>query len=237
MCAMAQNTSEYQGSPELLRTPCLRTSEKEDSPSVGIELLRRHGTGVVNRTVREHEDGPTPPPRSARLGRALSQEVRTPSMHLSGHFDPRRSEAAHEKARRPRRGDTGHRARRYSTTRPRGEMIVRCLHQKNFPDPGRGELRRITLLGTWVNKAAQASSETRSDYTRGGRRYLRLLWVLLLSVLAREVLRTVQNDHHDRSNAPPRGKQPRHSWQVRSREHFTEESRIGVEGGMQQHGQ
>src|SRR5215212_12193724 len=85
----------------------MRTSEKESSPSVGIELLRRHGTGVVNRTVREHEDGPTPPPRSARLGRALSQEVRTPSMHLSGHFDPRRSEAAYEKARRPRRGGYG----------------------------------------------------------------------------------------------------------------------------------
>src|SRR5215204_88480 len=100
-----------------------------------------------------------------------------------------------------------------------------------------GEVPRIPLLGTWVNKAAQASSETRSDYTRGGRRYLRLLWVLLLSVLAREVLRTVQNDHYDRSNAPPRSKQPRHSWQVRSREHFTEESRIGVEGGVQQHGQ
>jgi hypothetical protein len=57
-------------SDELLRTPFRRTSEKEDSPSVGIELLRRHGTGVVNRTVREHEDGPTPPPRSARPPRS-----------------------------------------------------------------------------------------------------------------------------------------------------------------------
>src|SRR5215203_4708306 len=103
-------------------------------------------------------------------------------------------------------------------------------------DPA-SELPRTLIPRTSVNKAAQASSEARSDYTRGGRRYLRLLWVLLLSVLAREVLRTVQNDHHDRSNAPPRGKQPRHSWQVRSREHFTEESRIGVEGGMQQHRQ
>src|SRR5215211_8013120 len=48
----------------------MRTSEKEVSPSVGIELLRRHGTGVLNRTVREHEDGPTPPPRSARPPRS-----------------------------------------------------------------------------------------------------------------------------------------------------------------------
>src|SRR5829696_5983150 len=48
----------------------MRTSETESSPSVGIELLRRHGAGVVNRTVREHEDGPTPPPRSARPPRS-----------------------------------------------------------------------------------------------------------------------------------------------------------------------
>src|SRR5215210_7172853 len=55
---------------ELLRTPSKRSSEKEVSPSVGIELLRRHGTGVVNSTVREHEDGPTPSPRSARPPRS-----------------------------------------------------------------------------------------------------------------------------------------------------------------------
>ena len=73
-------------------------------------------------------------------------------MHLSGHFDSRGSEAAHEKARRPRRGDTGRRARRYSTTRPRGETIIRCLRQKNFPDPGRGELLRIHLPRTPLNK-------------------------------------------------------------------------------------
>src|SRR5215210_1396368 len=120
--------------------------------------------------------------------------------------------------------------------RRRNTGLSVALRGRFMRDPA-SELRRIPLLGTPVNKAAQASLEARSDYTRGGRRYLRLLWVLLLSVLAREVLRTVQNDHHDRSNAPPRGKQPRHSWQVRSREHFTEESRIGVEGGMQQHGQ
>src|SRR5918997_5761999 len=64
-------------------------------------------------------------------------------MHLSGHFDPRGNEGAHEKARRPGRGDTGRRARGYSTTRSReGETIVRCLRRKNFPDPGRGEVRR-----------------------------------------------------------------------------------------------
>jgi hypothetical protein len=65
-------------------------------------------------------------------------------MHLSGHFDPRGSEAAHEKPGGPGGGDTGRRARGYSTTRPRGETIVRYLRQKNFPDPGRGELLRIT---------------------------------------------------------------------------------------------
>jgi hypothetical protein len=55
---------------ELRRTLVRRTSENTPSPSVGIELARRHGTGVVNRTVREHEDGPTPPPRSARPPRS-----------------------------------------------------------------------------------------------------------------------------------------------------------------------
>ena len=52
----------------------MRTSENSVSANFGEgefsvsrnELARRHGTGVVNRTVREHEDGPTPPPRSAR---------------------------------------------------------------------------------------------------------------------------------------------------------------------------
>ena len=49
---------------------CKRTSQNTPSPSVGIELARRHGSRIVNRTVREHEDGPTPPPRSARPPRS-----------------------------------------------------------------------------------------------------------------------------------------------------------------------
>jgi hypothetical protein len=57
-------------------------------------------------------------------------------------------------------------------------------------------------LGTWVNKAGQASSEALSDYTRGCRRHLRLHCFLLLAMLARQVLRTVHNYHHDRHHPP-----------------------------------
>src|SRR5215218_4298198 len=64
-----------------------------------------------------------------------------------------------------------------------------------------------------------------------------LLPLLLLPVLAGKVLRPGHDDHYDRSHAPPYGKQPGHSYQVRSSEHFTEEPGIGVEGGVQHHGQ
>jgi hypothetical protein len=47
----------------------------------------------------------------ARLSGSLSQGLWATSMHLSGHSDPRGAEGAHEKARRPRRGDTGRRVR------------------------------------------------------------------------------------------------------------------------------
>src|SRR5918997_5735599 len=72
------------------------------------------------------------------------------------------------------------------------------------------QFRRTLLPRTPVNKAGQASSEALSDYTRGCRRYLRLHGVLLLlAMLARKVLRTVHNDHHDRHRAPQRCEQPR----------------------------
>jgi ribosomal protein S14 len=91
-----------------------------------------------------------------------------------------------------------------------------------------GELRRIPILGTgvkialaaahfhgfgvarqapwitWVNKVGTASSEARSDYTSRCRRCLRVHGLLLLAMLAREVLRAVHNDHHDRHHAPQR---------------------------------
>jgi hypothetical protein len=56
---------------------------------------------------RGRRNGPAPPPEipPARLLSALSQEVRAPSMHLSGHSEPRGTEGTHEKARLPRRGE------------------------------------------------------------------------------------------------------------------------------------
>src|SRR5829696_7053898 len=132
----------------------MRTSETESSPSVGIELLRRHGAGVVNRTVREHEDGPTPPPRSARPPRSGIVSGGPGPVHAPfGPFRLARKRSGARKSPAAQEGDTGRRARRYSTTRPRGETIIRCLRQKNFPDPGRGELLRIHLPRTRVNTA------------------------------------------------------------------------------------
>jgi hypothetical protein len=74
----------------------------------------------------------------------------------------------------------------------------------NFSELRACELRRIPLPRTRVNKAGQAFSAARSDYTRGCCRHLRLHWFLLLAMLARQVLRTVHNDHHDRHYAPQR---------------------------------
>src|SRR5215213_8419386 len=90
---------------------------------------------------------------------------------------------------------------------------------------------------TPVNKAGQASSEALSDYTRGCRRYLRLHGVLLLlAMLARKVLRTVHNDHHDRHRAPQRCEQPRLPHRVSPREHRADETaRDGVVHGVHQH--
>jgi hypothetical protein len=69
--------------------------------------------------------------------------------------------------------------------------------------------RKPLLVGAWVNKAGQASSAARSDYTRGCcRYYLRLHWFLLLAMLARQVLRTVHNYQDDRHHAPQRSTQP-----------------------------
>src|SRR5918993_5914683 len=64
-----------------------------------------------------------------------------------------------------------------------------------FLELRKAEVRRIPLPRSRVNKSGQASSEARSDYTRRCCRYLRLHWLLLLSVLAQEMLRTVHNDH------------------------------------------
>src|SRR5215212_3492187 len=90
----------------------------------------------------------------------------------------------------------------------------------------------VNRAGSWANKPSQAPSEACSNHT-GSRRsacgLLRglLLLLLLLMVLAGEVLRPGHDDHNGRCHAPPRGKQPGHSYQVRSGEHFTEESDIG----------
>src|SRR5215211_6362836 len=107
----------------------MRTSEKEVSPSVGIEFLRQHGTGVVNRTVREHEDGLTPPPRSARPPRSGIVSGGPGLVHAPfGPFRLARERSGAQKSPAAQEGgDTGRRARRYSTTRPRGETIIRCL--------------------------------------------------------------------------------------------------------------
>src|SRR5215203_1223077 len=94
----------------------------------------------------------------------------------------------------------------------------------NFRESPKGELRRIPIPRTPVNKSGQASSEARSDYTRRCCRHLRLLWVLLLSVLARKVLGTVHNDHHYRHRAPQRCVQPRLPHRVHPREHRAEET-------------
>src|SRR5688572_27687975 len=51
------------------------------------------------------------------------------------------------------------------------------------PAEPRSQLPRTILLGTPVNKSGPASSEAHLDYTRGGRRHLRLHGVLLLLVM------------------------------------------------------
>src|SRR5215212_10695540 len=103
----------------------------------------------------------------------------------------------------------------------------------------KAELPRIPILGTWVNKSGPASPEARSDYTRGGRRSLRLYGVLLLLVMrTRQVLRTVHYDQDDRHRAPQRCVDPPLPHRVSSREHRAEETaRDGVVHGMHQHGQ
>src|SRR5918995_6278380 len=104
----------------------------------------------------------------------------------------------------------------------------------NFRECPKGEVRRIPIPRTPVNKAGQASSEALSDYTRGCRIYLRLRGVLLLLVmLAGKVLRTVHNDHHDRHRAPQRCEQPRLPHRVSPREHRADETaRDGVVHGV-----
>ena len=79
----------------------------------------------------------------------------------------------------------------------------------NFLEFHTGEVRRIPLPHTSVNKAGRASSETRSNYTRGARRHLRLYWVLLLlAMLARQVGRSSHNDQDHRHHTPQRSAQP-----------------------------
>jgi hypothetical protein len=87
------------GYAELLRNPNMRTSENSVSANFGEgevsvsrnELARRHGTGVVNRTVREHEGGPTPPPRSAGPPRSrIVSEGPGPVHAPFGPFRPER---------------------------------------------------------------------------------------------------------------------------------------------------
>src|SRR5215203_4006837 len=72
----------------------------------------------------------------------------------------------------------------------------------------KAEVRGIPLPRTWVNKSGQASSETRSNYTGGARRHLRLHGLLLLAMLAGKVLRTVHKDQDNRHHAPQPSAQP-----------------------------
>src|SRR5829696_9880532 len=96
------------------------------------------------------------------------------------------------------------------------------------------EVPRTSLPRTPVNKSGPASSEAHSDYTRGGRRHLRLYGVLLLLVMrTRQVLRTVHYDQDDRHRAPQRCVQPPLPHRVSPREHLAEETaRDGVVHGM-----
>jgi hypothetical protein len=72
------------------------------------ELARRHATGVVNRALREHEDGPTPPPRSARPPRSrIVSEGPGPVHAPFGPFRPARERRGARKSPAAREGGYG----------------------------------------------------------------------------------------------------------------------------------
>src|SRR5215218_128962 len=76
-------------------------------------------------------------------------------MHLSGHFDPRGSEAAHEKARRPRRGGYG----------PPGPTVFYYPSERgdDCPLPPPKELPRPRFRRTSENTPSTHSAEYRSN--------------------------------------------------------------------------
>ena len=106
---------------------------------IGKEELQAQ-QGDQKGTVEGTKDGPTPPPKLAdpSYERALSQRMRTPSMHTPGH--PRGGRwSGTKKPGGPRRGViVGRRASRYFTTRPGGDQ-TRKRTSENPLHPNFGE--------------------------------------------------------------------------------------------------
>src|SRR5215218_5202660 len=99
---------------------------------------------------RGRRNGPAPPPEipPARLRSALSQEVRAPSIHISGHSKPRGTEGTHDNARLPRRGEIRAAGPNAILLPDRGGTIVRGLPQRDFADPGEANLGESTFCST-----------------------------------------------------------------------------------------
>ena len=143
-------------------TAAMRTSQNSVSANFGEgefsvsrnELARRHGTGVVNRTVREHEDGPTPPPRSARPPRSRIVSGGPGPVHA--HFGPFRPAWERRGARKSPAVQEGE----VRAAGPDGILLPGSEGgrspppPKNFSERRLAELLRIYLLGTSMNETA-----------------------------------------------------------------------------------